>query len=210
MRHDKGPKITCREGTVLSQSAGSLLKTQDAGYLQTVIQKTRREREKLEQDLILQGGAGSNMFSDGSSQNDKQPLTFRVAVQQELDLQVFSKMKKFVPSQSVDHIGDVHSEPWEPNFKLRQEQFQPHQTYYSSFGLASREDELGLKKDRILLKQRKREQDVRFSRLRILKLRERDLLAAAQELEIQRAKMSHDVGGVTKAGIKWKAHSRKK
>lgn len=30
-----------------------LLKTQDAGYLQTVLQQTRKEREKVEKDVIL-------------------------------------------------------------------------------------------------------------------------------------------------------------
>lgn len=60
-----GVKITERgreNGTEasLSVDAVKLLKTQDAGYLQTILQQTKREREKVQKDLILAGTGVDN------------------------------------------------------------------------------------------------------------------------------------------------------
>lgn len=35
-------------------------------------------------------------------------------------------------------------------------------------------------------------------------------MVAERELELQRAKLSNSIGGVTKAGFKWKVRERKK
>lgn len=66
------------------------------------------------------------------------------------------------------------------------------------------------KNERRLQKLRKRAQEGRLSRLKLLKIREKELLAAERELELQRARMSNSIGGVTKAGFKWKVRERKK
>lgn len=73
-----------------------------------------------------------------------------------------------------------------------------------------KEDLSNLKNQRRLQKLRKRAQAGRLSRLKLLKIREKELLAAERELELQRAKMSNSVGGVSKAGFKWKVRERKK
>ena len=39
-------------GKVLSNEVVKLMKTQDVGYLRTVLQQTRREREKVEQEVV--------------------------------------------------------------------------------------------------------------------------------------------------------------
>lgn len=48
----------------LSLDVARLLKTQDAGYLQTVLQQTRRERERVEMEAV-QAGAGVSAGTEG-------------------------------------------------------------------------------------------------------------------------------------------------
>lgn len=67
-----------------------------------------------------------------------------------------------------------------------------------------------LKIERRLRKLRKRAQEGRLSRLKLLKTREKELLVAERELELQRAKLSNSIGGVSKAGFKWRVRERKK
>lgn len=67
-----------------------------------------------------------------------------------------------------------------------------------------------LKTERRLQKLRKRAQEGRLSRLKLLKTREKELLVAERELELQRAKLSNSIGGVSKAGFRWKVRERKK
>jgi len=63
-----GIKITNRgvengtEGS-LSLDMAKLLKTQDAGYLQTILQQTKRERERAEKEAVI---AGSGVHAEGN------------------------------------------------------------------------------------------------------------------------------------------------
>jgi U3 small nucleolar RNA-associated protein 11 len=59
-------------------------------------------------------------------------------------------------------------------------------------------------------KDRERAQERIISRLRALKKRESELVAAEEELELQRAKMNNTVGGVNKNGVKFKIRERKR
>jgi len=59
-------------------------------------------------------------------------------------------------------------------------------------------------------KKRKRLQDMRVAKLEVLKKRQREILAAANQLELQRAKMARTVGGVNKDGVKFKLRERKR
>jgi U3 small nucleolar RNA-associated protein 11 len=59
-------------------------------------------------------------------------------------------------------------------------------------------------------KDRERAQERTISKLRSIKKRERALVAAEEELELQRAKMNNTVGGVNKDGVKFKIRERKR
>jgi Utp11 protein len=59
-------------------------------------------------------------------------------------------------------------------------------------------------------KRRKRLAELRIGKLDALKKRQREIMAAADELELQRAKMARTVGGVNKDGVKWKIRERKR
>ena len=67
-----------------------------------------------------------------------------------------------------------------------------------------------LRQARIDRKRRKREREAQLSRLNALRSREKELLVAEQELAHQRAKMSNSIGGVNKAGVKFKIRERKR
>jgi len=64
-----------------------------------------------------------------------------------------------------------------------------------------------LKADR---KRRKRLQELRTAKLDVLKKRQKEIQAAANELELQRAKMGNAIGGTNKHGVKFKLRERKR
>lgn len=63
--HDKGQKVADRGNPVLSHDAVRLLKTQDAGYLKTMAQATRKKRERLEEEILVQEGVEGLEGQDG-------------------------------------------------------------------------------------------------------------------------------------------------
>lgn len=63
--HDKGQKVADRGNPVLSHDAVKLLKTQDAGYLRTMAQATRKKRERLEEEVLIQEGIKGLERKDG-------------------------------------------------------------------------------------------------------------------------------------------------
>ena len=75
--------------------------------------------------------------------------------------------------------------------------------------LRAGKEALAAKEGRFLRKKHKKERDARKIKLATLKARERDLRDAENELEVQRAKMSNSIGGITKGGVKWKVRERK-
>lgn len=63
--HDKGQKVADRGNPVLSHDTVKLLKTQDAGYLRTMAQATRKKRERLEEEVLIQEGIKGLERKDG-------------------------------------------------------------------------------------------------------------------------------------------------
>jgi U3 small nucleolar RNA-associated protein 11 len=59
-------------------------------------------------------------------------------------------------------------------------------------------------------KKRKRLQEMRVAKLDALRKRQREIMAAADQLDLQRAKLAHTVGGVNKNGVKFKVRERKR
>ena len=210
--HDRGQRLADRGNAVLSQGAVKLLKTQDAGYLKTMAQKTRRAREKLEHEFVLRKGKGVEVLRDEESQDAQQHIIFAGSrdEQKQFDSEDFfgtttaSLSRRF--NRLEDKPRDQHDDEAEAQDVLLSRE---ERDDWKIRRLAKREA-LAVKEGRVLRKQRKREQEVRRSQLKALKGREKSLLAAEQELEMQRAKMSNSVGGVTKAGVKWKVRERKR
>lgn len=182
---------------VLSHDAVKLLKTQDAGYLRTVAGRTRREIEKVEQEV----GMGKALKKTSEEQK-------KIVFDEETGTEPARKKRRI--SVSVD--GSDGGE--EDRIEIVSEAVGKENEAVKSVTLLSKKrqqrekDRLAqLKADR---KRRKRLQEVRANKLEVLKKRQKDIFAAADQLELQRAKMANAVGGVNKNGIKFKVRERKR
>ena len=194
-----GRKIADRGNPVLSHDAVKLLKTQDSGYLQIMIQKTRKARERLEGEFVLkQGGEREGVEVDlfGGKSGKGKKIVF-VADESEQRRRVEDKNGGRT-LEKEEGVGDEEMEaggifPTAPKSRK------------------AIEKEEKLRKEAVLLrKKHRKEQNARRTKLEALKVREKDLRDAENELELQRAKMSNTVGGVNRNGVKWKQRERKK
>lgn len=201
-----GRKLADRQNPVLSQEVIKLLKTQDAGYVITMLQKTKRARARLEQELVLSEDQGAEVLGALSGQEKGNHTIFVDSREEQTDYKSDGKAafrpdyaarkpsKPYTHEEKVDSGGEILV--YLPKERLESRRVVERQ-------------ELALKQDKVLRKQHKKEQDARRSKLAALKAREKDLLEAENELGLQRAKMNNSVGGTTKVGLKWKVRERK-
>ena len=196
----QGRKIADRSNPVLSHDAVKLLKTQDAGYLQMMIQKTRKAVERLEGDFVLGGEADEmHVFGQGIS-----PAKKIVFVQDQEEQQAWN------PENQIRSGTDNPAEGSDLEAN-GQDVVTGHQPSQPRISRKKIEKEQQIQKQGLLLREKnKKEQKARRTKLAALKAREKDLRTAENELELQRAKMSNAIGGVNKAGVKWKVRERKK
>ena len=194
-----------RGNPVLSEEAVKLLKTQDSGYLRTMLQKTRRALEKREQEFILREGQGAEVLGSSSDTGQGQHILF-VGSRDE--------QKQRLRGQGIANPTDddqgLEGSPKIDRLNGAEGSFGSSTPRRSRSRRALEREELAKKEEVTRRKKLKREQDARRSKLAALKAREKDLIDAENELELQRAKMGNSVGGVTKAGLKWKVRERKK
>ena len=181
-----------------------LLKTQDAGYLQTVLQQTRRAREKIERQLVLATtGVDASKVSkrkvfdeDGEEVEEMKGLHSELDDEDEdldLDLDDLANLGDLDGLDDLDGMGGEESG--------------------SEDGKSEDEDSdtKGLSKEEIRQRRKKRRaQEVLQNQLGALKDRERALSLALSQLEHQRARMNNTVGGVNKEGVKFKVRERKR
>ncbi|KAG8533805.1 uncharacterized protein KY384_001546 [Bacidia gigantensis] len=190
-----GRKIVDRGNPVLSHEAAELLKTQDSGYLQTMLQSTRRAIEKLESEIVLtKTERGIEVSVLGSEQ----------------------------PSGKQTVFVEYESDRRQRNNRKESQQMLADEDCAQAAGFGA--DESKVNKSRKQLEEKKeaqsqaqlathklrREQSARRAKLKALKTREKDLRDADNELELQRAKMRNVIGGVNKDGVKFKLGARKK
>ncbi|KIY01940.1 uncharacterized protein Z520_02078 [Fonsecaea multimorphosa CBS 102226] len=194
-----------REGVPLSHDAVKLLKTQDAGYLRTVAAKGRREIERLTQEVGMDSvtlgtlkPATKKTFEDDEGvrtiRGKKRTSNGEVLQDQSSGGETDQPMQDAgIRATTVAQIPDDKDDPPKPKSKK---------------ALQAEQDALSrLRAER---KRRKRLQDMRGAKLEALKTRQREIFAAADQLELQRAKMARTVGGVNKNGIRFKVRERKK
>lgn len=183
----------------LSHDAVQLLKTQDAGYLRTTAARTRKEIEKVKEEVGMDK-AGKRGFASSTNKvefdEQGEPVKKRRRVssipdQNEMDID------DVVNGDSTAVVNDRESEAdvSAPKFKSKK------QIERETSRLAQ------LKADR---KRRKRLEELRQAKLEVLKKRQKEILAAANQLELQRARMANIVGGVNKNGVTFKVRERKR
>lgn len=200
-----GRKVADRGNKSLSVDVVKLLKTQDAGYIRTMLQIVRKEREALEKRVVLEDAA-VRVLKDGDERR-KAKHTVYVGKQEEQeefdDEEWFGKGGELpgrVGGQSQSQLqaeeDDEEEEAPKKVKKLSKKQQEAK--------------ELAEKQQRAFMSKRDRAQERAAAHLEALKKRERDLMAAEDELELQRAKMNNTVGGINKNGVKFKIRERKR
>lgn len=203
----KGRKLADRQNPVLSQDVVKLLKTQDAGYVTTMLQKTKRARARLEQEFVLGEDQSAEVLGPLTNEGKGNHTVFVDSTegQREYYRGGTAAFRLVSATRKPEH-GSTNEEEddsdWQSPIDLPKKTPKSHRVV--------ERQELALKQEKLLRKQRRKEQGAQRSKLATLKAREKELVEADKELDLQRAKMSNNVGGTTKAGVKWKVRERKK
>ena len=158
-----------------------------------MIQKTRSQIDRLQEEFVLKPKAGAleaETLATGSEQSRKVVFVESSSDQKgphnptELETEGEAE-KKDVGSDD----DDAASKRPKPRRQSRREE-------------QARADHLAWKK------RQKKEQTMRRAKLLALENRAKELGIAENELETQRAKMSNAIGGINKAGVKFKIRER--
>ncbi|KAF3002675.1 hypothetical protein E8E13_009747 [Curvularia kusanoi] len=209
----RGLKVADRGNEALSMDVVKLLKTQDAAYIRTILQQVRRERAKLEERLVLEEQGEVQLVRDGLEEEGRMGK-HRVFVEDEeeqegFDADAWFGEGKAMPSASTPEVPrEWESESEEEDEDDEEAEQRPQKKTLSARKQKEAEDKAkALKK---FEKTRQRAQSRTAYRLAMVKKKERELVAAEEELEKQRAKMSSSVGGINKNGVKFKIRERKR
>ncbi|KKY19123.1 putative u3 small nucleolar rna-associated protein utp11 [Phaeomoniella chlamydospora] len=183
----------------LSHDTVKLLKTQDQGYLRTVGQKSRRELEELEREINVAeameriGDERANGDDPGTKDSgERTKISSPPPNKKTIFLDPSSPPIKSIPNPSTTSPPSRSASSTPPP---------PQSTSKTSKNLANQ---------RRTRKLRARLREVRASKLQALKQRQKEILKAAEELELQRARMSGAIGGVNKDGVKFRRRERKR
>lgn len=209
-----GKKVADRGNVALSTDVVKLLKTQDAGYIRTMLQMARKERAELEQRLILEEEGEVRALRDGDRGKSGKHRVYvdNAQQQQEFDEDTWFGRGADIPDRSQS-IGGHTIYEGEDDVEQEEEDdeiapINPGAKTLSKKQLEAKET-ARLEK-RAFQRSRDQAQSRTAIRLQAVKKRERDLVAAEEELELQRAKMNNTVGGVNKHGVKFKVRERKR
>jgi U3 small nucleolar RNA-associated protein 11 len=196
-----GRKIADRGNKALSMDVVKLLKTQDAGYIRTMLQMVRKEREALEEKIVL-GKKDARTLDEGDSRHGKHT----VFVEDKEDQKAFKVDEWFGTDRNL--ADRAWNRPRKQDAKAKDED---EDLQVKKMSKKQREAQvLAQKEERALKKKRERLQQRLAAHLEVIKRKEQDLLIAEDELEKQRAKMNNSVGGVNKHGVKFKIRERKR
>jgi hypothetical protein len=202
----QGRKVADRGNQALSMDVVKLLKTQDAGYIRTMLQMVRKERQELEQKLVVEEDEVRALRDGARTKNGKH----RVYVDDEEEQQNFDPDSWFgkgqeIPDQSAQNEG--------LQFEGYSEEDEEEEVATRPKTLTKKQleaQELAKRQKRVFNKTRDQAQSRTAYKLEMIKKREKELAAAEEELEFQRAKMNNTVGGVNKNGVKFKVRERKR
>jgi U3 small nucleolar RNA-associated protein 11 len=189
-------------GKSLSMDVVKLMKTQDVAYLRTVLQSTRKEIARLEQEVVAgDKGVKVDAVSKGhktvfADEGDSEPEM----MSEDEDMGDLDDLAGFDGFDGLDNLDaldgldgsddDMSDAPAEkPNSKpLTKEE----------------------KAARTLAKRKRHFMETRRNKLEALKDREDDLATALRGLEDQRVQMNGKAGGINKNGTKFKVRQRVK
>lgn len=167
-------------GKALDVETVRLMKTQDAGYLRTALQRTRREIGRVGEEVVRGGvgvrkeGGGEGKVVFGEDFAVKAPVR---VVEEDFDMDFLDEEEG--SGEEDEDEDDEEDENLTPEEKLRKSR-------------------------------RVHALDVKRRKLEALRQQEDKLSSALEALEHQRAKMNHTIGGTNKAGVKFKTRERKR
>lgn len=194
-----GRRVQDRGNQALSQEVVKLLKTQDANYIRTQLQMVRKEREELEQTIMLEGDEVT-AFKGGK--NGKHTVFVDDREQQ----------RKFTADNWFGRGEEMPAKEMEANaWEASDEEGRTTVQKKKKKSKKQEEAELLAEKEKAKM-ERKRERNMERLEIHLeaVRRREHDLMIAEQELEKQRAKMNNSIGGVNKNGVKFKIRERKR
>lgn len=190
-----GVKIGDRGNKALSQEVVKLMKTQDAGYLRTVREKIRRQRERLEEVLQLrQGEEGQEIEVLGREEASHQNHTVFVEDEEEQRSYIRPAHRTISEAEAEQPV------PIEEESQTRRHKSQKQKDAEARAQIEARNQRKKMQHSR----------QVRKAKLEALKIQEEQLLVAEQELDKQRSQMNNTVGGVNRNGTKFKIRERKR
>jgi U3 small nucleolar RNA-associated protein 11 len=191
-----GVRVQDRGNKPLGQEVVGLLKTQDLGYVRTALARTRKERERLEGTWDFQGDKLTTL--NGRAESGSGNHTIFVDTKDEQDGYELKDQRDL----KNERFGRTQSQQQEPK-----EWSEHEEDAESSTEIDEELPTLDRTQRRIIA----RSKDGRAKYLEMLKKREKDLLAAEEELDSQRAKMNGTATvGITKTGQKFKIRQRKR
>ena len=206
-RMKDGKKLGDRGNKALSHDTVKLLKSQDAGYLRTMLQKTRKDRERLEMEIQIEDRDGGELklLKNGGGVSGKHTVFVRSRDEQ----------KEFDPKQwfGTDDLGleKSYNRPKKTMGEDTEDAQEPGEPESSRRSQKQLEIERQASKDERKEREKKfKSQEAQKNLLEAVRQREHDLIAAEEELELQRAKMANTVGGINKNGVKFKIRERKR
>jgi U3 small nucleolar RNA-associated protein 11 len=191
-RTRNGQRIADRGNKALSQDVVRLLKTQDVGYVRTMLQKTRKEREKLEMEVQLEAEGNFVSLKEGKEDEDEWDSDEELAGNKISFVDSKAEQNGKMLDADNKHLADEDAPKKRPSRREVE---------------AQRQAEINAGRAR---KKRAHHQEIRRNYLDAVRKRENDLVIAEQELGLQRAKMSNSVGGTNKDGLKFKIRQRKR
>jgi U3 small nucleolar RNA-associated protein 11 len=202
-----GIKIADRGNKALSHAVVKLLKTQDAGYIRTMLQMARKEREELEKKLVLEEEGEVRAVRDGAKLKKSK---HRVFVDNEDEQDEFDADAWFGRGQDMPGRIGNRDEDEEDDSNSEDEGNGPKQQNRTPSKKALEAEEKAKKDAKWFKKSRERAQSRTAEKLHAVKIREAELMAAEQELQLQRDKMNNTIGGVNRNGVKFKVRERKR
>jgi hypothetical protein len=169
------------------------------------LQMIRKEREELEQRLVLEEDDEVRAVRDGDKIKQGK---HRVYVDDEEEQRAFDPDSWFGKGQDMPQDTRTGEPQFEGYSEDEEEEVTTRPKTLSKKQLEAQE--LAKREKRAFNKGRDRAQSRTAIKLQIVKKREKELVAAEEELEAQRAKMNSTVGGVNKHGVKFKVRERKR
>ena len=214
-----GVRLGDRGNRALSMDVVKLLKTQDMNYIRTMRQQVRKERERLEAELLLvdhqRPRALGDMFTvaGGSAPDKERAADAQKKPQHTVFVENRTQQGAFCAEQwfSVDDKAGLEQAWNRP--RRRQADSSKSAEAPSSARHAPAEPPSRKQHQAQLLAHQESDQreaelkearEKRAQRLETVLTRERELKVAERELELQRDRMNAAVGGVNKNGKRYK------